>query len=286
MLLCVLADYVRLPEVVHVTIIVTALRCFQHSHGAPHPFRAPTAASPSAPAMGRRPRTNVAAGANAGAAADLMDDLPALVEAPESPPDSPRDGSAPASPGAVAAPIAPRQPPAAAHRNPRAAPARRVAAGPRRAESAPEPGSPPALVDGAPGSTTAAQAEEQAEHRAAEQAEHGAAERAGLALMNPRRRLLKDIYPAWADPRTFASREELKAKTGYALQVRAVCGFLRLRRPSSATLIAPCSELSTQCSDLVPHLSNTVCTTTAIVLRFTSAPAVYGVTMLCKLATS
>ena len=170
--------------------------------------------------MVRRIRPNLAAGANAGAAADLMDDLPALVEAPESPPGSPRAGSAPAPPCAAAAPTtAPRQPPAAAHRNPRAAPARRVAAGQRQAESSPEPGSPPPLVDGAllpsldgaPGSTTAAQTE---------QAEDRAEERAGLALMNPRRRLLKDIYPAWADPRTFASREELKAKTGYALQVR------------------------------------------------------------------
>ena len=144
-----------------------------------------------------RIRTNSAAGATAAGVVDLMDDMPALVEAPESPPDSPRDGSAPASPCAATAPIKSQQPHAAAHRKPQAAPSGRGAAGPRQADSAPEPGLPLVLFDEA-SSTTSAQADPGGE---------GAPEGVGPALMDPRRRLLKDICAAWDDPTTFTSRE-------------------------------------------------------------------------------
>ncbi len=73
-----------------------------------------------------------------------------------------------------------------------------------------ETGAPAVSVEGPPGMTPAQ----------AEEAEERAARRQGLSMMDPRRRLLKEIYPAWADPTCWASREELKAKTGYALEVK------------------------------------------------------------------
>ena len=150
-------------------------------------------------------RQKLAAGDALGAVVDFVEAMRKMGEAPA----SPRDGPAPVPSCSNAASTAPRQPPAAAHRNQRAASARRVAAGPRQAKFPPEPGAPAVSVEGAPDMTPAE----------AEEAEERAAIRQGLSMMNPRRRLLKEIYPAWADPTCWASRDELKAKTGYALEV-------------------------------------------------------------------
>ena len=68
------------------------------------------------------------------------------------------------------------------------------------------PGMPPVHVGMVPGVTMAL-------------AELVAAQQAGLALMHPPRRVLKELYPSWADPRSWTSTEELLAKTGHAFKV-------------------------------------------------------------------
>ena len=70
------------------------------------------------------------------------------------------------------------------------------------------PGLPPVIVDTEPGMT-------------AEEAEQRAAVQAGLADMNPRRLGLKEIFPSWAFPGSWNTREEPQARTGCNVEVRS-----------------------------------------------------------------
>ena len=74
-----------------------------------------------------------------------------------------------------------------------------AAAGPQQASIKLLPGRRLALINIMPGITMA-------------RSEEMVSERVGLALMNPRRRLLEELYPAWANPACWTSPEELKAK--------------------------------------------------------------------------
>ncbi len=64
----------------------------------------------------------------------------------------------------------------------------------------------PADVDPVPGMTV-------------EQAEELALTTVGLGEMNPSRRYLEELHPAWADPKSWSSCDKLKQMTGYDMEV-------------------------------------------------------------------
>lgn len=68
------------------------------------------------------------------------------------------------------------------------------------------PGAPPCTLNMLPGMTMA-------------QARKRAADLAGLALANPHRPTLRELYPTWADPVLWPSLEELQAKAGHVPEV-------------------------------------------------------------------
>ncbi len=117
----------------------------------------------------------------------------------------------PAQPGATAAADAARQRAAAANKHnglfvPRDAAAARAAAGPKKVTFELVPDMPPVAAELEPGMTMA-----EAEERATVQA--------CLQLMQPRKRALKELYPAWANPTCWGSPAELQRQTGCSLEV-------------------------------------------------------------------